>query len=166
MILFPSPPNSFYMNPIATFSTYATQLPTLLATLEACAPAIRSELAKRIPLHTPGIYAFYHDGQPLYVGRRLSEHGRPSSSHYSASFAFLRARHAAEAAGHTTSLASFARPDLAKHEVFGPLFVAEKGIVAGMSMRWVVVEHPVTQALLEVYAALELGTPFNSFETS
>ena len=58
------------------------------------------------------------------------------------------------------------RSALAQHELFGPLFVAEKGTVAGMTMRWVVVEHPVTQALLEVYTALELVTPFNSFETS
>ena len=129
-------------------------------------------MTKRIPLHTPGIYAFYHEGRAVYVGRtrnlrrRLSEHGRVGSSHYSASFAFLRARHAAEAAGHTASLAGLTRPDLAQHEVFGPLFVAEKSIVAGMTLRWVAVPDAVTQALLEVYAALELGTPFNSFETS
>lgn len=160
------------MNPTITFGTYAAQLSTLLDTLKACEPAIRSELAKRIPLHTPGIYAFYHDGQPVYVGRtrnlrrRLCEHGRVGSSHYSASFAFLRARHAAEAAGHTASLVGISRPDLARHDVFGPLFVSEKGVVASMTVRWVVVPEAVTQALLEVYAALELGTPFNSFETS
>ena len=108
----------------------------------------------------------------MYVGRtrdlrrRLGEHGRAGSSHYSASFAFLRARYAAEAAGHTASLAGISRGELARHAVFGPLFGTEKATVASMTVRWVVVPDAVTQALLEVYAALELHTPFNSFETS
>lgn len=155
-----------------TFVEHFAVLPALLTELKACPPAIRSELAKRIPKNTPGIYAFYYDGQPVYVGRtrdlrrRLGEHGRKGSSHYSASFAFLRARRAAEAAGHTAGLAGLSRGKLATHEVFGPLFVAEKATVAGMTVRWVRAGNPVTQALLEVYAALELVTPFNSFETS
>jgi len=160
------------MSLITTFGTYTAQLPALLDTLIACVPASRSELAKRIPKNTPGVYAFYHDGQPVYIGRtrdlrrRLGEHSWASSSHYSASFAFLRARQAAKVAGYTASLTSFSRPALATHEVFGPLFIAEKKVVAGMIIRWVEVENAVTQALLEVYAALELHTPFNSFETS
>ncbi|GAB3862282.1 hypothetical protein GCM10028822_42770 [Hymenobacter terrigena] len=155
-----------------TFTEQLAQLPALLADLKACPPAARAELAQRILKNTPGIYAFYHDDQPVYVGRtrdlrrRLNEHSRPKSSHYSASFAFLRAWHSAEAAGHTASLAGKSRSALAGHEVFGPLFVAEKLAVSGMTVRWVKVADAVTQALLEVYAALELQTPFNSFETS
>jgi len=155
-----------------TFVEHTNQLPTLLADLKACEPATRAQLAKRLPKNTPGIYAFYHNDQPVYVGRtrdlrrRLSEHGRVSSSHYSASFAFLRARRAVEATEHKARLVGLARADLEKHEVFGPQFVAEKSTVAGMTVRWVVVPDAVTQALLEVYAALELDTPFNSFETS
>ena len=149
---------------------YTAQLPTLLAVLQACDPATRAQLAKRIPKNTPGIYAFYHNGQPVYVGRtrdlrrRLGEHGRAGSSHYSASFAFLRARRAAADSGH--ELIGISRKDLSGHKVFGPLFVTEKVIVASMSVRWVIVSDAVTQALLEVYAALQLNTPFNSFETS
>ena len=154
-----------------TFDSHVAQLPALLAALEACDPATRAELAGRLPRNTPGIYAFYHDGQPVYVGRtrdlrrRLGEHGRVGSSHYSASFAFLRARRAAEAAGHV--LAGKSRKTLSgESDGFQPFFAAEKATVAGMTLRWVVVPEAVTQALLEVYAALELGTPFNSFETS
>lgn len=155
-----------------TFDDHTAKLPAYLANLEACVPATRSELAKRIPKDTAGVYAFYHDGKPLYVGRtrdlrrRLGEHGRVGSTHYSASFAFLRARRAAETAGYSTQLAGLSRNDLAKHEVFGPLFVTEKTSVASMTVRWVVVSDSVVQALLEVYAALALRTPFNSFETS
>ena len=46
-----------------------------------------------------GIYVFYENGRPIYVGRsnrlkdRIKEHGRPSSTHNSAPFAFnLRLR--------------------------------------------------------------------------
>jgi len=131
---------------VTRFSQHLNEFPTLFAALEACPPATRTELAKRIPKSTPGIYAFYHHDQPVYVGRscdlrrRLSEHGCTGSSHYSASFAFLRARRAAEAAGHRAALAGLARADLAKHKVFGPLFVAEKSTVASMTVRWVVVK--------------------------
>ena len=44
-----------------------------------------------------GIYVFYESGKPLYVGRSdrmrgsILEHGRPSSLHNSATFAFLLA---------------------------------------------------------------------------
>lgn len=44
--------------------------------------------------------------------------------------------------------------------------MAEKKAVARMIKRWVEVKNAVTHALLEVYAALELRTPLNSFETS
>jgi hypothetical protein len=159
------------MNPTATFGTHVDQLPNLLAALVACSPATRTELAKRIPKNTPGIYAFYQDGRPVYVGRtrdlrrRLGEHGRESSSHYSASFAFLRARKVAESNGH--DLRGFSRKELAnEHEAFRDFFAASKMTVAEMTVRWVAVDEAVTQALLEVYAALELDTPFNSFETS
>jgi len=155
-----------------TFADHIALLPTLLADLETCATATRTELAKRIPKNTPGIYIFYHNNEPVYVGRtrnlrrRLSEHGRKSSSHYSASFAFLRARHAAEKEGHSANLVGLSRATLSTHKVFKPLFVTEKSVVAGMTVRWVVIENAVTQALLEVYAALKFKTPFNSFETS
>lgn len=153
------------------FAGYTARLPRLLAVLQTCVPATRDELAGRIPRDTPGIYVFYHQGRPVYVGRtrdlrrRLGEHGRDSSSHYSASFAFLRARRAAETEGH--ELDGFSRKELAgEHPVFRDLFVAEKRTVAAMTVRWVVIGDPVMQALLEVYTALELCTPFNSFETS
>lgn len=155
-----------------TFATYASALPDLLARLQDCEPATRLELSGRIAKETPGVYVFYdwYD-QPQYVGRtrdlrrRLGEHGRDSSSHYSASFAFLRARKVAESNGH--DLRGFSRKELAnEHEAFRDFFAASKMTVAEMTVRWVVVDDAVTQALLEVYAALELGTPFNSFETS
>jgi|GEM_PF-790053 len=156
----------------ATFAAYASALPNLLGRLQDCEPATRLELSGRIAKEAPGVYVFYdwHD-QPQYVGRtrdlrrRLGEHGRDSSSHYSASFAFLRARKVAESNGH--DLRGFSRKELAhEHEAFRDFFASSKMTVAEMTVRWVVVEDAVTQALLEVYAALELGTPFNSFETS
>ena len=53
---------------------------------------------KGAKLPKAGIYVLYEDETPLYVGRtgrmkaRLKEHGAQSSSHFSASFAFILAR--------------------------------------------------------------------------
>lgn len=163
-------------NPLApalTFAEHTAQLPVLLQQLEACAPLTRAELTDHIPKGTPGIYAFYLDSgeQPIYIGRtrnllrRLREHGAEKSTHFSASFAFLRARREAERLGH--DLTGRKRAELAKDEkLFKGLFDNEKTAVARMRIRWVKVDHPVTQALFEVYAALTFNTPFNSFETS
>ena len=49
-----------------------------------------------------GIYVFYEKDKPIYVGRsnrigkRLKEHSNAYSSHFSASFAFLLAKHIAK----------------------------------------------------------------------
>ena len=49
-----------------------------------------------------GIYVFFEDGRPLYVGRsermkkRVKQHSRRSSGHNSATFAFLLAKESAE----------------------------------------------------------------------
>ena len=63
-------------------------------------------------------------------------------------------------------MAGFSRAILVAHEVFGPLFAAEKSVVAAMIVLCVVVADALKWALLAVYAALELGMPFNSLETS
>jgi hypothetical protein len=51
-----------------------------------------------------------------------------------------------------------------RHPVFGPAFVEAKRRVAGMDIRYVEEPDPVKQALLEIYAATALETPYNDFE--
>ena len=48
---------------------------------------------------------------------------------------------------------------------FQQLFDAAKKRVAAMDVRYITVEDPVEQALLEIYVAESLATPYNTFET-
>lgn len=113
------------MSPIPTFGTYTAQLPALLTILVACTSASRTELAQRIPKNTPGIYDFYHDGQPLYIvrtrdlRRRLGERGWQAGRTTMPHLLFCGARHAAKAAGHTASLMRFSRPALPTQRCLG-----------------------------------------------
>jgi len=106
----------------------------------------------------------------LYVGRtnrlrqRLLEHGRPSSSHNSAPFAFLLAR---EATRRTTATyqTSGSRGELEADPRFAEAFTAERQRVRAMDIRFVEEPHPMRQALLEMYVAVALQTPYNDFDT-
>jgi hypothetical protein len=48
---------------------------------------------------------------------------------------------------------------------FADAFGAAKEQIRRMSVRFVGVDDPITEALLEIYAAIELSTPHNDFET-
>ena len=56
------------------------------------------------------------------------------------------------------------RDELEKDPIFGPAFVAAKARIRGMDLRFVEEQDPTRQALLEIYAATVLETPFNDFE--
>ncbi|WP_223654410.1 hypothetical protein [Hymenobacter psoromatis] len=153
------------MNP--AFDQRVARLPGYLAQLIAQIPRTRLALGQDLP--AAGVYAFYEHGHAQYVGRtgrlrqRLLEHGGNASSHYSASFAFLLAREAAQ--GLAIDL-DRPRHVLQRCPLFGPLFTAAKARVAGMEIRWIAVADDVEQTLFEVYAALALNTPHNHFNPS
>ena len=116
-----------------------------------------------------GVYLFTERGTHLYGGRsdhlraRLRAHGRPSSGHNVAPFAFRIAR---RQTGKTK--ASYrptdSRADLEKNRQFGKKFQSAKERVRRMEIRFVEEGHPLRQALLEIYAAVALGTRYNHFE--
>lgn len=118
-----------------------------------------------------GLYLFSEPGRHLYVGRtdrlraRILEHGRPSSTHSSAAFAFKLAR---LKAGLTR--ASYkptnSRADLESQDVFGRFFREAKYRVARMQIRFVEESDPAKQALLEIYAAVSLHTKYNEFKNT
>ena len=121
--------------------------------------ALRGKLAA-----TKGIYVLYERGRPMYVGRsdnladRLLEHSQPSGGSETATFAFNIAKQ--EFPGSS----SMVRKDLVNHKVFQLLFDAAKERVRRMKVRVGSIVDPVEQTIFEVYAHLELQTPFNSFE--
>lgn len=122
----------------------------------------------RLPLSV--VYLFSEEGTPLYVGRtnhfsqRLGNHCRVGSTANQSSFAFRLARAAAgitEAAysGKETRDALMMRPD------FVSGFAVAKERLNRMQIRFAEERDQVQQALLEIYCAVALQTPYNQFGT-
>jgi len=148
------------------FLSYANKLPKLMEKLK------KSELINRTDLrHVPkkGVYVFYSDGGPAYVGRsndiksRIQNHSRPSSGHNSATFAFMLAKEKAEEQRIDTKME---RKVLEQEPSFKPLFNEAKSTVSNMPVRVVSIDDQILQTLFEVYASLELNTSkYNDFTT-
>jgi hypothetical protein len=147
------------------FDQMIAEMPLLLRNL------LQAELQSRDNLRgipQCGVYVLYEEDRPIYVGRsnrlgnRLREHSRPSSTHNSAPFAFNLAKEQASRRGVDTSQP---REQLAKDPDFKALFIQAKKLVSQMRIRTVQIDNPVMQTLFEVYAALELKTPYNDFNT-
>lgn len=148
------------------FKVLIDKLPVLFETLANVGLKPWNNLG---PLPQNGIYVFYENGRPIYVGRsnrmkdRIKEHGRPSSTHNSAPFAFNLAKKVAKEKGVDVSRR---RSELEKDPIFSGPFLEAKERVSRMSVKVIEVDNPVIQTLLEVYAALSLGTTeYNDFDT-
>lgn len=130
-------------------------------------PVIVSRLPSKSEMPENAVYLFSEGPQHLYVGRtnrlrsRLQQHCRTSATHYSATFAFLLA---CEATGKKSG-PGCSRSELEKEPKFKQAFLDAKKRVRQMDLRFVEEEHPIRQALLEIYVAVALATPYNSFET-
>lgn len=115
------------------------------------------------------IYLFSEGDDHLYVGRtnnlrsRLSNHCRETSKHNKAAFAFRIARQQTGQVKATYTKEG-SRSQLENDDVFGPAFVAAKERLRLMDLRFVEEVDPVRQALLEIYTATVLQTPYNDFE--
>ena len=104
------------------------------------------------PPQEPGVYAFFIEDQPCYVGRtknlrrRIQQHrlGNGTTGHLPAT--------------------------IARHKGKPPIDAATLQSVKAMKVSWVVVaeadDHGVRQALLELYAAVQLPTlgRYNTFK--
>ena len=145
------------------FQQHVEALPRLFDQLMKMPPVKACALPKS--MQGSGVYLFSEGSNHRYVGRsdrmrkRLGEHCRKSSTHFSASFAFLLAKDDPACTGIKGS-----RAVLEKHEVFGEAFRKAKARVAEMDIRFVGIDDPYQQALLEIYVSLALKTPHNSFE--
>jgi len=124
-----------------------------------------SEIPKKLSL--AGIYLFSKDGEALYVGRtnnikqRLQHHAR--NNHNQATFAFLLARH--ETGNIKASYTQKgSRADLLKDDVFKTAFNQARENIRLMDIQYVEENDPVSQTILEVYAAFESGAKYNNFD--
>ncbi len=135
--------------------------------LVAMTPVKYGSLPRQIP--SRGIYLFSDGQRHLYVGRtnrlrqRLQNHCLLSGTHFTATFAFRIARQDTGRVRATYSKAG-SREALTSDPKFAKAFEAAKRRVAAMDIRFVEEPDATRQALLEIYAATVLGTPYNDFE--
>ena len=136
------------------------KLLTLLLESEPLSPPLRK---------APGIYLLSEGATHLYVGRtkniqqRFRNHSNASSGHNQATFAFRIAR---QETGHekATYTVEGSRSALLQDPVFSAAFERAKARVRNMQLRFIEIDDPVQQALLEIYVAICLETPLNDFE--
>jgi hypothetical protein len=117
-----------------------------------------------------GVYLFTEAGRHLYVGRsntlrgRYGRHCRPGATHRQAAFAFQLAREKTgnkEAAYRTEG----GRDWLMDQPDFLAAFEEAKAGIRAMEYRYVEETDQNCQALLEIYCAVVLATPYNDFGT-
>jgi len=150
---------------------FADAIADLHARLETLVAAASFRFATK-PRSVPAsvVYLFSEAGRPLYVGRsnrfrqRLGNHCRASSTPNQSAFAFRLAR---EEAGITEAsyVGENTRKGLMKRPEFQEGFLRAKRRLNAMDIRYVAEPDQVKQALLEIYCAVALQTPYNDFGT-
>lgn len=142
------------------------ELKPLLCELLECPAKTRREHS-RVP-EQAGVYLFSENRIPMYVGQtrnlrqRIGNHTIPSARETQASLAFTMAMHEATCRGITIK---GTRKQIARHPQFEPLFSAAKARVGAMDVQFSLTNDPELRTVFEVYAALELPTCWNKFET-
>jgi hypothetical protein len=150
------------------FATVIESLHPSFEKLLRMEPVATETLPRQLP--TSGVYLFTEGAHHLYVGRsnrlrsRIRLHGAASAKHNVAAFAFRIAR---EATGNTraTYKPEGSRKSLVEQPAFARAFSEAKARIRAMHVRYVEEPDQLRQALLEIYVAVVLGTPFNDFDT-
>jgi GIY-YIG catalytic domain-containing protein len=128
------------------------------------------ELLERDKLPTyGGIYVFYKDDDPIYVGRtdnvrvRIQKHTRKGSKRGNATFAFNLAKRDYE---DKYGKEKITRKDLENNEQFIPLFVEKKEYLSDCKYRCIEIANDILQTMFEPYIAYKIGTypEYNTFE--
>lgn len=153
--------------------------PLFAATVESLHPSFERLMSMpaisggALPAGMPksGVYLFSEGDRHLYVGRsnglraRYGRHCRPGATHRMAAFAFRLAR---EATGKTTAAyrkGEGSRAGLIENSEFLTAFSEAKARIRQMDYRFVEEGDQTRQALLEIYCAVVLRTPYNDFST-
>jgi hypothetical protein len=153
------------MNGMDRFNEFVQRLPRLLRSLEESETFEAAKMPKIVP--KSGVYVFYENGRPMYVGRsnsmrsRILRHGRQSSGHNQATFAFILAKEQMKVG----RKASITRGELERAPGFEQAFFEARQRVREMRIRVIPIDDQILQALFEIYAALVLKTPYNDFGT-
>jgi len=157
------------INMDAKFTAHVQELSPRFERLLAMVPVTPATLPSGMP--RAGIYLLSENGRHLYVGRsnnirrRIGRHCRPGATHRMAAFALRLAR---EDTGHLRASyrkGATSRSGLMHNPEFVKAFDAAKARIRDMSLRFVEESDPIRQALLEIYTAVVLDTPYNDFDT-
>jgi hypothetical protein len=151
--------------------------PSFVHVVESLQPSFEKLLAQspmrpvKLPsgLPGPGVYLFTEGGRHLYVGRsnnlrrRMQRHGSAGATYKQAAFAFRLAR---EQTGKlkATYKTEGSRAHLMEDPAFALAFGNAKRRICEMDLRFVDESDPLRQAILEMYVAVALGTPYNDFD--
>jgi predicted GIY-YIG superfamily endonuclease len=120
-----------------------------------------------------GLYIFYENNIPIYVGRsnrikkRLKEHSKKNSNHFSASFAFLISKHQAKIDNlefKNIDGSKMTRSQLEINDAFKSIFSKQKERVSEMKYKVLKIEDSNFQAVLEIYLSMQLNTLHNKFD--
>ena len=142
-----------------------TQAPKLEQLL-AMPPMQYGQLPVRMP--EKGVYLFSAGRKHLYIGRSnvlRKRFYRHFQSRHGATFAFLLARKETGRIERSYKRGENSREGLMKDPAFNSAFLAAKLKMRDMNYRYVEEADQVRQALLEIYCAVVLKTPFNDFGT-
>lgn len=146
------------------------QLPSLMEQLINSPLKSRGNMAN---LPQKGIYVFYENEHPKYVGRtnrmkkRIMEHSRPSSRYNKAQFAYKLAKKDAIEKGIANEKSiNYGKKsgELETNPAFVELFLKAKEKVSRMPFRVIEINDPIIQTIFEVYAHIDLKTEFNDFD--
>ena len=150
------------------FRQYAESMQPSFKRLTGMEPVTIVKVPKNAPSEC--IYLFSEGAQHLHVGRtrhlrqRLRQHSIPAAQHNQAVFAFRLAREMTNRLTATYSTEG-SRVALSADVEFAAAFLEAKRRIRDMQLRYVEERDPLRQALLEIYVAVVLKTPYNDFNT-
>jgi len=113
----------------------------------------------------PAVYAFVEDQKILHIGRtgnlkrRIQSHVRPD--HHSATFAFKLAREGQP----PTYKKEGSRGVLQQDPEFMQCFTRQIQRLKEMQVKYILVDDPIDQYLLELYAFMSSSLPLDEFDT-
>jgi hypothetical protein len=152
----------------AKFLSHVEALKPQLERLLDMSPVTPVTLPTKMP--RKGVYLLSEGDKHLYVGRsndikkRIGRHSRPGATHRMAAFAFRFAREATGNMKATYKKGEGSRAALMEDSKFVTAFDSAKARIRKMNLRFVEETDSVRQALLEIYVAVVLETPYNDFD--
>ena len=153
----------------SNFEKLTEQLQPAFERLMAMEPVRNGRFNGSVPKR--GVYLLSEpDNGHLYVGRsndiraRYGRHCNPGATHRMAAFAFKLAREATGKVKASYKAGPDSRAGLMKDAKFVAAFNKAKDRIHGMDFRFVEEVNPIRQCLLEIYVAVEMETPYNSFD--